>query len=51
MVFEEVTGEDPRFFNQWFWPLGACLDVEDYYKNGKLTLEIDQIIDLVNATI
>jgi aminopeptidase N len=52
MAFEEVTGEDLNwFFNQWFLTAGhARLDVEDYYKNGKLTLEIDQIIDSVNAT-
>jgi aminopeptidase N len=53
MAFEEVTGEDLNwFFNQWFLTAGhARLDVEDYYKNGKLTLEIDQTIDSVNAKI
>jgi aminopeptidase N len=53
MAFEEVTGEDLNwFFNQWFLTAGhARLDVEDYYKNGKLTLEIDQVIDSVNTTI
>ncbi|MDP5120172.1 MAG: peptidase M1 [Spirosomaceae bacterium] len=53
MAFEEVTGEDLNwFFNQWFLTAGhARLDVEDYYKKGTLTIEIDQVVDSVNATI
>lgn len=53
MAFEEVTGEDLNwFFNQWFLTAGhARLDVEDFYKEGKLILEVDQIIDSINATI
>lgn len=53
MAFEEVTGQDLNwFFNQWFLAAGhPRLEVEHYYKKGKLTIEIDQKIDSVNALL
>ncbi len=53
MAFEEVTGEDLNwFFDQWFLAPGhARLDVEDYYNNGKLVLDIEQVVDSVNSKL
>ncbi|MGB5979803.1 MAG: M1 family metallopeptidase, partial [Cyclobacteriaceae bacterium] len=53
LAFEDVTGEDLNwFFNQWFLSPGhPILNVEHTYRNGELTIFVDQVQDLTRYPV
>ncbi|MFC2126175.1 M1 family metallopeptidase [Bacteroidota bacterium] len=53
LAFERITGEDLNwYFNQWFLASGhPVIEVEDYFNDGIIRLEVKQLQDLANTPL